>query len=125
MQTKRSLFRSPSATLGLAAAPAVERIAIAQTTGHLDRALDDGVRPGEIAAIITHPAFHSGWQRAVSAVGVAQDVFAQRRLTPGQLAAGSGELLPIDEASEARRRRRGPGRQHRPSPCPAVSNSPA
>ena len=36
-----------------------------QMTGHFNRALDNGVKPGEIAAVITHLAFYSGWPRAV------------------------------------------------------------
>lgn len=75
----------------------------AQMTGHLNRGLDNGVKPGEIAGIITHQAFYSGWPRALSAVGVAKDVFAKRGVGPDQLAPEVSEALPIDEASEAQR----------------------
>ena len=43
---------------------------------YLDLALDHGVQPREISKIITHLAFYSGWGDAMSAVGVAKDVFA-------------------------------------------------
>ncbi|HET6224055.1 MAG TPA: carboxymuconolactone decarboxylase family protein, partial [Dongiaceae bacterium] len=49
-----------------------------QMTGHFNRALDNGVKPAEISAVITHLAFYCGWPRAVSAVAVAKDVFAKR-----------------------------------------------
>ncbi|WP_441740773.1 (R)-mandelonitrile lyase [Inquilinus sp. 2KB_12] len=75
----------------------------AQMTGHVNRALDNGVEPGEIAGIITHLAFYTGWPKAMSAVGVTKDVFAQRGVGPDQIAPGSSEPLPVDEASEARR----------------------
>jgi 4-carboxymuconolactone decarboxylase len=73
----------------------------AQMTGHLNRGLDNGVKPSEIAAIITHLAFYSGWPRAMSAIPVAKDVFAQRGVKPDNLAAQSSDALPVDEASEA------------------------
>src|ERR1700742_2606888 len=37
---------------------------------HLNLALDNGVKPGEISEIITHLAFYSGWANATSAAGV-------------------------------------------------------
>lgn len=75
----------------------------AQMTGHLKRGLDNGVKPGEIAAVITHLAFYSGWPRAMSAVPVAKDVFTKRGIGPDQLAPQSSDALPVDEASEAQR----------------------
>lgn len=72
----------------------------AQMPGHFNRGLDNGVKPGEIAAIITHLAFYSGWPKAMSAVGVAKDVFSRRGVA---LAAEPGEALPVDAASEAQR----------------------
>lgn len=74
-----------------------------QMTGHFNRALDNGVKPGEIAAVITHLAFYSGWPRAVSAIGVAKDVFAKRNIAVDQLVLESNELLPLDQASDAAR----------------------
>ncbi|QJP13125.1 cupin domain-containing protein [Starkeya sp. ORNL1] len=75
----------------------------AQMTGHFNRALDNGVKPGEIAGTITHLAFYAGWPRAMSAVGVAKDVFTQRGIGAEQLAAQSSERIPVDDASEAQR----------------------
>jgi 4-carboxymuconolactone decarboxylase len=75
----------------------------AQMPGHFGRALDNGVKPSEIAAIITQLAFYSGWPRAMSAVGVAKDVFAQRGIGLDQLAPGSSGPVGVDAASEAQR----------------------
>lgn len=75
----------------------------AQMTGHFNRGLDNGVKPSEIAAAITHLAFYSGWPRAISAVDVAKDVFTQRGIGPDQFAAEASGLLPLDEAREAQR----------------------
>jgi 4-carboxymuconolactone decarboxylase len=74
-----------------------------QMPGHFNRALDNGVKPGEIAAVITHLAFYCGWPRAVSAVGVAKDVFAKRGIATDPLASSGSEPLPIDPASDAPR----------------------
>jgi 4-carboxymuconolactone decarboxylase len=70
---------------------------------YLNLALDNGVKPREISEIITHLAFYSGWPNARSAVAVAKDVFAERRIGSDQLAPGSPQLLPLDEASKAQR----------------------
>jgi 4-carboxymuconolactone decarboxylase len=75
----------------------------AQMPGHFNRSLDSGVKPGEIAGIITHLAFYSGWPRAMSAVAVAKDIFAERGVTHDQLEQKSSTALPVDEASEAQR----------------------
>src|SRR5437016_6701211 len=70
---------------------------------HLNLALDNGVKPGEISEIITHLAFYSSWANAMAAVAVAKDVFAARHIGADQLPAASVTLLPIDEAAEAQR----------------------
>ena len=75
----------------------------AQMTGHFNRALDNGVKPGEIAGTITHLAFYAGWPRAMSAVGIAKDVFTQRGIGPDQLAPEAREPVAVDDASEAQR----------------------
>ena len=74
-----------------------------QMTGHFNRALDNGVKPGEIAAVITHLAFYSGWPRAVSAIGIAKEVFDKRGIATDKLALGPNELLAVDQASDAPR----------------------
>ena len=70
---------------------------------HLNLALDNGVKPREISEIITHLAFYSGRANAMSAVAVAKDVFAERKIGADQLPAASPALLPLDEAAEAQR----------------------
>ena len=49
-----------------------------QLTGHLNRALDNGVTKQEISEIITHLAFYAGWPAAMTAAQIAKDVFAKR-----------------------------------------------
>lgn len=75
----------------------------AQLPFHLDRALDNGVTPSEIAEVITHLAFYAGWPRSMSAAGVAKEVFARRGIGADQVTAGPTEPLPVDEASDKAR----------------------
>jgi 4-carboxymuconolactone decarboxylase len=70
---------------------------------HINRALDNGVKPREISEIITHLAFYSGWANAMSAVAVAKDVFAERKIGADQLPPASVPFLPLNEAAEADR----------------------
>jgi 4-carboxymuconolactone decarboxylase len=70
---------------------------------YLNLALDNGVKPSELSEIITHLAFYTGWANAMSAVGIAKDVFVARNIGPDQLPLASGPLLPLDEAAEAQR----------------------
>jgi 4-carboxymuconolactone decarboxylase len=70
---------------------------------HVNLALDNGVKPREISEIITHLAFYSGWANAMSAVAVAKDVFAERKIGSDQLPLASPQLLSLDEAAEAQR----------------------
>jgi 4-carboxymuconolactone decarboxylase len=43
--------------------------------GHLRRVVDDGVTQDELIEVITHLAFYSGWPTAMSAVGIAKQLF--------------------------------------------------
>jgi 4-carboxymuconolactone decarboxylase len=70
---------------------------------YLNLALDNGVQPREVSEIITHLAFYSGWANAMSAVAVAKDVFAARKIGSDQVPAASPSPLPLDEAAEAQR----------------------
>jgi 4-carboxymuconolactone decarboxylase len=70
---------------------------------YLNLALDNGVKPREISEIITHLAFYSGWANAMSAIAIAKDVFAERKIASDQLPPASGPRLPLDEAAEAQR----------------------
>lgn len=49
-----------------------------QLRGHLARALDNGVTKDEIAEIITHLAFYSGWPGSMTAARIAKEVFEER-----------------------------------------------
>jgi 4-carboxymuconolactone decarboxylase len=69
----------------------------------LDMALDNGVKPGEISEIITHLAFYSGWENAMSAVAVAANVFQKRGIAPDQLPPAAAPLLPLNEVAEQQR----------------------
>lgn len=74
-----------------------------QMSDYMNLALDHGIKPSELSEIITHLAFYSGWENAMSAVAVARDVFKKRGVGSDQLSPAAPELLPIDEAAEARR----------------------
>jgi 4-carboxymuconolactone decarboxylase len=67
---------------------------------YLALALDNGVKPSEISEIITHLAFYSGWENAMSAVAIAQQVFLQRGIGADQLPPAKVQFLPLNEAAE-------------------------
>ena len=46
-----------------------------QLTGHLERALANGVTREEIGEVITHLAFYAGWPAAMTAGRIAKTVF--------------------------------------------------
>jgi 4-carboxymuconolactone decarboxylase len=46
-----------------------------QLTGHLERALNNGVTREEIGELITHLAFYAGWPAAMTAGRIAKGVF--------------------------------------------------
>jgi 4-carboxymuconolactone decarboxylase len=69
---------------------------------HFNLALDNGVKLREISEIITHLAFYSGWENAMSAVAVAKFVFADRKIGADQFPAASPSPLPLDVASSPR-----------------------
>ncbi len=90
-----------------------------QMTAHFNRGLDNGVTPSEIAGIITHQAFYAGWPRAISAVGVAKEVFAAawrrtRRRSPRH-PARRWPLTRPPRRSARLPSRRSPARYPRPS----------
>jgi 4-carboxymuconolactone decarboxylase len=70
---------------------------------YMNIALDSGVTPRELSETITHLAFYSGWSNAMSAVAVAKEIFAERRIGPEQLPAASPQLVPLNEQAEATR----------------------
>lgn len=75
-----------------------------QLQGHIRLGLDNGLTPGEITALITHLAFYSGWPNAMSAVGVAKQVFTERHLGAEQVTPAPGAPLTLDPESESKRR---------------------
>lgn len=48
-----------------------------QLRSHLGRARDNGVTKEELIEAITHLAFYAGWPHAVTAIGVAREVFEE------------------------------------------------
>jgi 4-carboxymuconolactone decarboxylase len=77
-----------------------------QTTGmpyYMNVALDNGVKPAEIAELITHLAFYTGWGNAMAATAVFSTLLAQRGIKLDAHAATSPKPLPLDEAAEAQR----------------------
>lgn len=65
----------------------------AQLRGHLGRALDNGVRPGEASGVLAHLAIYSGWPNVVSALEVYDQVYTERKVDTGALSA-PGSRLP-------------------------------
>lgn len=81
-------------------------IARIQTIGMLpyfNIALDNGVKPSELSEVVMHLAFYSGWSSALSTVPILKEIFAQRGIGVDQLPEVSPQLLPLDQATEARR----------------------
>jgi 4-carboxymuconolactone decarboxylase len=60
----------------------------------LNRALTNGVKPSEIAGVVTHLAFYSGWPNAVSALNVVEEVFAERKIEIAALRQAQGARTP-------------------------------
>lgn len=48
-----------------------------QLASHLIRARENGISEGELAEVMTHLAFYTGWPRAISAILVAKEVFTR------------------------------------------------
>jgi 4-carboxymuconolactone decarboxylase len=72
----------------------------AEMARQFNLALDNGVTPTELAEVITHLAFYSGWGNATLAASIAKEVFETRGIAPTALADVKGNLLPVDEAFE-------------------------
>ncbi|GAB4064358.1 carboxymuconolactone decarboxylase family protein [Ancylobacter sonchi] len=73
----------------------------AQIGGHVRRALDNGVKPGEIGETITQLAFYSGWPNAISAVAEVKKVFDERGIGP--VTDSTAAPLTLEPAAEAAR----------------------
>ena len=70
---------------------------------HVNLALENSVKLGEVSEIITHLTFYSGWANALSAVAVTKDIFAERGIASDQLPSAQSGLLPLNETAEADR----------------------
>jgi 4-carboxymuconolactone decarboxylase len=57
----------------------------AQLTGHLGRALTNGVQPSEASGLLAHLAIYCGWPSAVSALEVYEQVYAARKIDTAAL----------------------------------------
>jgi 4-carboxymuconolactone decarboxylase len=69
----------------------------AQLTGHLGRALDNGVQPSEASGLLAHLAIYCGWPSAVSALDVYDQVYTARKVDTAALRA-MGPRLPAPDA---------------------------
>lgn len=49
-----------------------------QLRSHLQRARDNGLSEAELIEAMTHLAFYSGWPNAVTAIGIAREVFQKK-----------------------------------------------
>lgn len=76
----------------------------AQLTGHIKLGLDNGLKPSEISAVITHLAFYAGWPNAMSAAGVAKKIFDESDIPAEQISPPAGEPLALDPQGEEKRR---------------------
>lgn len=57
----------------------------AQLTGHLGRALTNGVKAAEASGVLAHLAIYSGWPNAVSALEVYDQVYTARKIDTATL----------------------------------------
>ena len=73
-----------------------------QLTGHLGRALDNGVKPVEISEVVTQLAFYSGWPSAVSALPVADQIFRQRNIDDAALRPSRNTRISLPASDGAR-----------------------
>ena len=69
------LSRRDRSLITVAALVAIDRPE--QLRVHLRQALENGVTRAELSEVLTHLAFYCGWPTAMSAAGVAVDVFAE------------------------------------------------
>jgi 4-carboxymuconolactone decarboxylase len=76
---------------------------VSELPPYLGRALDSGVKPVELAELITHLAFYAGWGKATAADRILQTVFAERKIDVARLAPAKVAPLPLDQAAEAQR----------------------
>jgi len=74
----------------------------AQMAGHLARGLDNGIKPVEVAGIVTQLAFYTGWPNAVSALTEVEKVFTERHVDPASFVAMPTATAPLPASDPAR-----------------------
>ncbi|MBB3349468.1 carboxymuconolactone decarboxylase family protein [Sphingomonas sp. BK069] len=74
----------------------------AQMTSHLGRGLDNGIKPSEVAGMVTQLAFYTGWPNAVSALNEVEKVFAERHVDLASLATMRPATAPLPGSDPAR-----------------------
>ena len=75
----------------------------AQLTGHLGRALNNGVQPSEASGVLAHLAIYCGWPSAVSALEVYDQVYTARKVDTAALRAVGPRLsAPASDAARAK-----------------------
>jgi 4-carboxymuconolactone decarboxylase len=75
----------------------------AQLTGHLGRALNNGLQPSEASGLLAHLAIYSGWPNAVSALEVFDQVFTARKIDTAALRSVAPRLPALgSDASRAK-----------------------
>lgn len=74
----------------------------AQLTGHLGRALDNGLQPSEASGVLAHLAIYSGWPNAVSSLEAYEQVYTARNVDTQALAKPAARTAAV--GSETSRR---------------------
>jgi 4-carboxymuconolactone decarboxylase len=70
---------------------------------YFEKALDSGVKAGELSEIILHLAFYSGFPNAMAAINAAKDAFKKRGISAKELPPAQDKLLPLNEEAESQR----------------------
>ena len=74
----------------------------AQLGGHLGRGLTNGIKPTEVAGMVTQLAFYTGWPNAVSALGEIEKVFTARKIDLATLRTATSARAPLPASDAAR-----------------------
>ena len=70
-----------------------------QLRSHLRLARQNGVTESELVETITQLAFYSGWPNAVSAVGIAREVFAEKNVQAAKDTPSAADAVVVTKAS--------------------------
>ncbi|MDP9808281.1 hypothetical protein J2W42_001119 [Rhizobium tibeticum] len=66
---------------------------------HANRAMDNGLTAGEASEVLSHIAFYAGWPRAMSAVPVLKQVFANRNEKPMTTSQSDIKITPAGSSA--------------------------